>query len=191
AAGWAHALHYYHETLKDDSYRHSIAVVLGGDGSVATNGFWAALNIAATRGLPLLFFIEDNGYGLSVASAVQKKGGNIATNLRSFARLPIYEADSAEPASAAAAIQSGVAKVRSGSGPVLVRLRMPRLSGHSGQDTQAYKSSELVEAERTRDPLMKLRNYLVPDFLSTSQWNQLEGEATEEVSRAYSEAAAS
>src|SRR6185437_3142215 len=135
AAGWAHALHYYHETLKDDSYRHSIAVVLGGDGSVATNGFWAALNIAATRGLPLLFFIEDNGYGLSVPSTVQTPGGNIATNLRSFARLPIYEADSAEPASAAAAIQSGVKgslRQRSGAGaPQDAATERPLWSGHA------------------------------------------------------------
>lgn len=189
AAGWAHALRYYSETLKDENYRNSIAVVLGGDGSVATNGFWAALNIAATRGLPLLFFIEDNGYGLSVPSTVQTPGGNIAVNLRSFARLQVFEADSAEPAGAAAAVHGAVAKVRSGAGPVLVRLTMPRLCGHSGQDTQAYKSAELVEAERARDPLMKLRNYVVPEFLSTSQWNQLEGEVTEEVSRAYAEAA--
>lgn len=110
-------------------------------------------------------------------------------NLRSFARLQVFEADSAEPAGAAAAVHGAVAKVRSGAGPVLVRLTMPRLSGHSGQDTQTYKSAELVEAERARDPLMNLHRYVVPEFLSTSQWDQLEGEATEEASRAYAEAA--
>ena len=44
----------------------SIAVAHGGDASTATNGFWSALNIATTERLPLLFFIEDNGYGISV-----------------------------------------------------------------------------------------------------------------------------
>jgi 2-oxoisovalerate dehydrogenase E1 component len=191
AAGWAHALRYYSQTLKDEQYRDSIMVVLGGDGSVATNGFWAALNIAATRKLPLLFFIEDNGYGLSVPSTVQTPGGNIAANLRSFTGLQILDADSAEPAVAAAAVHSGVAKVRSGAGPVLLRLTMPRLSGHSGQDTQAYKSAELAEEERTRDPLMQFRNYVVPEFLSSGQWHELEREASEEVTRAYAEATAS
>jgi 2-oxoisovalerate dehydrogenase E1 component len=190
AAGWAHALRYYSETLDDWDYRNSIAVVLGGDGSVATNGFWAALNIATTRRLRLLFFIEDNGYGLSVPSTVQTPGGNIAANLRSFTGLHILEADSAEPAGAAAAIHDAVARVRAGTGPVLLRLTMPRLCGHSGQDTQAYKSAELIEAERTRDPLMKLRRYVVPDILSGSQWDEIEREATEEVSCAYAEAVA-
>ncbi len=190
AAGWAHALRYYNETLKDEHYRHSIAVVLGGDGSVATNGFWAALNIATTRRLPLLFFIEDNGYGLSAPSTVQTPGGNIAANLHSFKGLHILEAGSDEPAGAAAAIHDAVARVRSGFGPVLLRLTMPRLSGHSGQDTQAYKPAGLIESERTRDPLINLRRYVVPDVLSNGQWDELEREAAEEVSRAYAEAAA-
>jgi 2-oxoisovalerate dehydrogenase E1 component len=40
-------------------------VVLGGDASVATNGFWSALTIATTQKLPMLFYIEDNGFGIS------------------------------------------------------------------------------------------------------------------------------
>ena len=48
AAGWAQAIRYRHETLGDPAYARSIAVVLGGDASTATNGFWSALNIATT-----------------------------------------------------------------------------------------------------------------------------------------------
>src|SRR5438045_1556655 len=46
AAGWAQAIRYRHEVLRDATYASSIAVVLGGDASCATNGFWSALNIA-------------------------------------------------------------------------------------------------------------------------------------------------
>src|SRR6516165_11346708 len=66
AAGWAQAIRYRHETLGDAAYARSIAVVLGGDASTATNGFWSALNIATTQSLPMLFYIEDNGFGISV-----------------------------------------------------------------------------------------------------------------------------
>ncbi|MEK6220809.1 MAG: thiamine pyrophosphate-dependent enzyme, partial [Chloroflexota bacterium] len=55
AAGWAQAITYYQNVLKDKEWRNAIAVVLGGDGSVATNGFWAALTIATTLELPMLF----------------------------------------------------------------------------------------------------------------------------------------
>ena len=62
----------------------SIAVAHGGEASTATNGFWSALTIATTQRLPVLFFIEDNGYGISVKSDFQTPGGNIAANLASL-----------------------------------------------------------------------------------------------------------
>jgi 2-oxoisovalerate dehydrogenase E1 component len=68
AVGWAQALRYRGVVLGDKECENSIAVAHGGDASTATNGFWAALNIVTTERLPLLFFIEDNGYGISVPS---------------------------------------------------------------------------------------------------------------------------
>jgi 2-oxoisovalerate dehydrogenase E1 component len=190
-AGWAHAIRYHRETLKDVRYAGSIAVVLGGDGSVATNGFWAALNIATTRRLPMLFFIEDNGYGLSVPSTVQTPGGDITKNLAAFGGLSIFHADTADPAGTADAIAKAVAQVRAGDGPVMLRLVMPRLSGHSGQDTQTYKSSELIERERGQDPLIALKSFLVPRVIAAAEWGELEREAAEVVARGLEEALAS
>jgi 2-oxoisovalerate dehydrogenase E1 component len=190
-AGWAHAISYYSKSLKEPEYDGSIAVVLGGDGSVATNGFWAALNIATTRKLPMLFLLEDNGYGLSVPSTVQTPGGDITKNLASFGSLRIMNADSSQPAATAQAIREAVSAVRKGEGPVMLRLTMPRLSGHSGQDTQAYKTSEFIAKEKAQDPLTHLRAYLVPKILSEERWSELELEAAEAVQAGYAEASAS
>src|SRR5579862_5343706 len=160
AAGWAQAIRYRHEVLADDTYAHSIAVVHGGDASAATNGFWSALNIATTLQLPLLFFIEDNGFGISVPSHLQTPGGNIAANLASFAGLTIYDGDGGDPPVAAQLIARAVAQVRAQRAPVLLRLTVPRLSGHSGQDTQTYKTAATLREERARDPLPRLRQFL-------------------------------
>ncbi len=86
-AGWAQAIRYRRDALGDSTYAGSIAVVHGGDASCATNGFWSALTLATTQRLPMLFYIEDNGYGISVRSELQTPGGNIAANLASFANL--------------------------------------------------------------------------------------------------------
>ena len=177
-AGWAHAIRYHAETLKDDSYSGAIGAVLGGDGSIATNGFWAALNIATVRKLPMLFFLEDNGYGLSVPSTVQTPGGNVAKNLEAFTDLLILHADSRKPLETAEAIHQAVEHVRAGKGVVLLRLETPRLSGHSGQDTQTYKSGEFLEDERAKDPLPHLHSFLVPDLISEQEWKDIESEAT-------------
>src|ERR1700682_1943955 len=91
AVGWAQALRYRAAVLGDKECETSIAVAHGGDASTATNGFWAALNIATTERLPLLFFIEDNGYGISVPSRQQTPDGNIARNLAGFRGLRVLD----------------------------------------------------------------------------------------------------
>ena len=184
AAGWAEGIQYRYYVLGEQSCEKSIAVVLGGEGSVATNGFWSALTMATTLGLPLLFFIEDNGFAISVPSDKQTPGGNIANNLRSFTNLHIIEGDGTEPAEAARCIYEGVQFVRNGQTPALIRLEVPRLCGHSGQDTQAYKSAELLDEEAEQDPLPKLRQYLIPALFSEEQWEDLKKEIQEEVRQA-------
>jgi 2-oxoisovalerate dehydrogenase E1 component len=184
AAGWAQALEYRREVLKEKKYENAIAVVLGGEGSVATNGFWSSLTIATTLNLPMLFYIEDNRYAISVPGDKQTPGGNIAENLRSFRSLHIIEGDGSDPAEASAKLKEAVEHVRFGNGAALIRLTVPRLSGHSGQDTQAYKPRELIEAEKANDPLFKLRDYLLPEYLSEDEWKELEKNAQAEVKKA-------
>jgi 2-oxoisovalerate dehydrogenase E1 component len=170
AVGWAQALRYRAAVLGDKECDSSIAVAHGGDASTATNGFWAALNIVTTERLPFLFFIEDNGYGISVPSRQQTPGGNIARNLEGFRGLRVLEGDASDPMAVATLIENAVTGVRTGAGPALIRLAVPRLSGHSGQDTQTYKSADEIAAERQRDPLERLRAQLVPERVSAADW---------------------
>ena len=129
AAGWAQAVRYHSETLRDGAWSGAMAAVLGGDGSVASNGFWSALVMATTLQLPLLFFVEDNGYGISVPGHLPTPGGDIAANLASFQGLKLISGSGTDPKEAAALIRQGVDHARSGAGPVLLRLRVPPRSG--------------------------------------------------------------
>ncbi len=184
AVGWAQALLYRQRTLGEPRHARSIAVAHGGDSSTATNGFWAALNIATTERLPLLFYIEDNGYGISVPTQMQTPGGNIAKNLGAFRNLRVLDGDGSDPLSAAKLIEDAVGGVRAGGGPALLRLTVPRLSGHSGQDTQTYKGSAAIAAERARDPWVKLEAQLVPQYLSAAEWSDLTAESRAAVAAA-------
>jgi 2-oxoisovalerate dehydrogenase E1 component len=177
ATGWAQALVYRSKVLADPGSAGCIAVAHGGEASTATNGFWASLNIATTERLPLLYFIEDNGYGISVPATRQTPGGDFAANLASFRNLRIMTGEGSDTIGAADLIDSAVATVRQGQGPVLLRLRVPRLCGHSGQDTQAYKSEAEIEAEWARDPLLQLKKQLVPSAMTEDAWRSLEADA--------------
>jgi len=182
--GWAQSAAYRAKVLNESHWHGCIAVAHGGDASVATNGFWSALTIATTQRLPVLFFIEDNGYGISVKSDFQTPGGNIAANLASFKQLQIIESDSNDPRGAALCIRQATDLVRSGQGPVMLRVKVPRLSGHSGQDTQTYKSTDEIAAEQACDPLTRLRAQLVPAMISEAQWQGLEERARADVAAA-------
>jgi len=190
-AGWAQAITYHRDTLRDESYAHSIAVALGGDGSVATNGFWASLTMATTLKLPMLFYIEDNDLGISVRGDMQTPGGNIATNLAAFGNLFIRDGDGTDPHETASLVAECVAHVRSGAGPALVHLTVPRLSSHSGPDNQkGYRTDEEIADDIARDPVPRLRHYLVPALLSEAEWVELEAEVARDVSAALDEARA-
>jgi len=189
AAGWAQAIAYKQHVLKEGPL-DSISVVLGGDASCATGGFWSALTIATTQKLPLLIYIEDNGYGISVPSEYQTPGKDIAANLASFSGLTIFNGDGTDPAEAATLIDRAVGHVREHQAPVLLRLTVPRLEGHSAQDTQAYKTEDEVAAEWARDPLPKLKKHVARFQVGDEQWAELERETAWQVQAAVAEAEA-
>ena len=184
AVGWAQAIRYRLEQLDEKKLKDSIVVVFGGDGSVATNGFWSALTISTTLKLPLLFVIEDNGYAISVKSPLQTPGRNIAANLAAWHNLQIWDGDGTKPEETADLVVTAVNYVRRHEGPGLLRLTVPRLSGHSSVDNQAYKSEEETKAEWARDPIPAIRDYLVPAMMSGADWEELMDSVTNEVQQA-------
>ncbi len=189
-AGWAQAISYRKSVLQEEDWQGAIAVALGGDGSIATNGFWAALNIVTTLKLPMLFFIEDNQYGLSVPSSYQTPGGDIAANLASFGNLRVKSADGTNPEEAWMSIWEAVTYVRSGAGPYLLRMEVPRLTGHTFIDDQSYKSPETIAAEGERDPFKRLHDFMVPHQLDSKAWGRMEREIQADLAQSLAEAEA-
>ncbi len=181
AVGWAQAIRYRVEQLGEAQLADSIAVVFSGDGAVASNGFWSALTIATTLELPVLFVVEDNGYAISVQTPTQTPGADIAANLGSFRNLAIWDGSGTNPSETADLVVQAVDHVRAGKGAALLRLTVPRLSGHSSVDNQAYKSAETVAAEWERDPIPALRRYLVPALMSEDEWAGMQGDIKTEV----------
>jgi 2-oxoisovalerate dehydrogenase E1 component len=188
AAGWAQAISYRARVLDDTEWDGAIAVAMGGDGSVAANGFWSALNLATTLSLPMLFFVEDNGWAISVPAALQTPGGDIGSNLAAYGNLEIVQADGSDPEGASHAILRAIAHVRGDGGPCLLRMRVPRLWGHAYRDDQAYKSAAEREEEAARDPLARLERHLLALGVDEGDLERVRSEAKSEIARALEEA---
>jgi len=190
ALGWADGVRYRAEAMREPAWSGAISVALSGEGAGTTPGFWAALNMASTCRLPMLFFFEDNGYAISVPSSTQTPGANMAANLASFQDLLVLDGDGTDPGLAAGLIHRAVNHVRGEGRPALLRLEVPRLAGHSIQDNQAYKSEQMLERERARDPLPRLRAFVVPRVMDDAEWDHLSDEVDREVAAAAASAAA-
>jgi 2-oxoisovalerate dehydrogenase E1 component len=122
---------------------------------------------------------------------MQTPGGDIARNLASFTNLFVRNGSGTEPHEAAGLLQEAVAHVRSGAGPALVRLTVPRLCSHSGPDNQkGYRTDDEIAADLARDPLPKLHNYLVPALMSAVEWAELEAEVARDIAAGLEEARA-
>jgi len=191
AVGWANAIRYRVQEMGEAAWDGALAAALGGDGSTATGGFWSALNNAATTRLPYLFFIEDNGYAISVPVETQTPGADLAANLAAFRGLRVLAGDGTDPLQAAQCVEAAVAHVRSGAGPALLRLTVPRLCGHSFADNQAYKPAALRQLEEETDPLPRLRSYLLEaGVLDQAGWQALEAQVAADVAGARERALA-
>jgi 2-oxoisovalerate dehydrogenase E1 component len=173
AVGWAQAIRY-------KGWDGAVAVAMGGDGSVASSGFWSALNIATTLNLPMVFVIEDNGWGIGVPSYLQTPGGNIAENLRSFKNLTVLEGRGYIPEETYRVLKEGFEIARKNRA-VLIRFEVARIEGHSISDRQEYRSREEIEKSREKDPIVYLRNLV-------ENWEEVESRAKEDVERAWEEA---
>ncbi|MBU3742097.1 MAG: pyruvate dehydrogenase [Candidatus Kapabacteria bacterium] len=182
AVGWAQAITYRSRVMGDTAWNGAVAVAHGGDGSTATNGFWAALNIATTLTLPMIFFIEDNGFGISVPGTFQTPGANIAANLASFGNLRIVDIDGTNPDETDRMVSKTVQHVRERQAPALLRVRVPRICGHSGADNQSYKTKEQRDDEAMRDPLVKLKEFFErKKYMDAAQWDAFVAEVEAEV----------
>ena len=185
AAGWAQSIRYHTQVLEESEWGGAVAVAMGGEASVAANGFWAALNIVTTMWYPYLYVIEDNQFGLSVPSLCQTPGGDIAANLSVYENLKTIDADGTDPMITWDAIQQAVSFVRTEGGPCLLRLRVPRIMGHTFVDTQTYKSDEQRALEAAQDPLPKLKSFMHEnEVLDDSGWQALETQVDEELQEA-------
>jgi 2-oxoisovalerate dehydrogenase E1 component len=112
-----------------------------------------------------------------VPSAFQTPGGNLAANLASFGNLLVLNGEGTNPPEAWELICQAVVHVRSGAGPCLLRLEVPRLSGHTYVDDQAYKSDAVRQEEAAHDPLERLHTYLQSVGLSGGEWDRLVDDA--------------
>lgn len=167
-----------------------VVYVSAGDGATSQGDFHEALNFASLHRLSVIFVIQDNGWAISVPVKEQTAGGSIAPLARGYAGLAVFEVDGCNFESASLAMSAAVERGRSQKGPSLIVAKVPRLGAHSNSDDPSkYKSQEIVEEEKMRDPIPAFEQWLMEMALISEQdLEAMRHEVFERVERAAVEA---
>lgn len=141
-----------------------IVLCFGGDGSTNEGNFHEAMNLASVWKLPVVFFIENNFYGLSTPIEKHMNIENIAERGAAYG-IPGITIDGNNAIEVFETTKRAAAYARSGEGPFLIEAKTYRYNGHSKSDAQVYRTKEEVNEWRAYDPIANLREYLLAEGL--------------------------
>jgi 2-oxoisovalerate dehydrogenase E1 component len=145
-----------------------ITYVSVGDGATSEGEFWESLSTACVRKLSVLFMVEDNGYAISVPVEVQTPGGEISRVVEGFVGLRVFRCDGTDFLASYRTLRDAVGHIREGHGPALVHATVTRPYSHSlSDDEKLYKTPAERESETRRDPLLRMRQFLIREALAT------------------------
>lgn len=164
-----------------------VVYVSGGEGSTSEGEFFEAINWAAREAVPVIFFIQDNKFAISVPVAQQTAGASIYEVTKGFAGLERAHVDGTNFIETYNAVSKAVERARTGKGPTLIVADVVRLLPHSSSDDHAkYRTKEDIERDRAKDPLPKMANFLIEQGYFTDDEAR---EMQEEVKRVVDAAA--
>lgn len=151
-----------------------------GEASTSEGYVYEALNGASRERLPVIFVIQNNGFGISVPTWEQSANTRVSDNYRGLKHLEIINVDGTDFIDCHQGMQRALEYVKSGEGPALVHAQCVRIGAHSNSDRQElYRSAEEIAEAATHDPLAKLRADLIDaGIMSADAADAIDGENT-------------
>lgn len=179
AVGVARAIKYYGEK--------AVAISSQGESSVSEGFVYEAINGASKEKLPVIFVIQDNGYGISVPKKDQTANRKVANNFSGFKNLRIIHCNGKDVFDSMNAMAEAKRFVLEEGMPVIVQANCVRMQSHSNSDDHLlYRSDAEREYTREYDPLAKFRRLLIRYNRFTEQeLAEMEEEAKNEIKQAH------
>ncbi len=166
-------------------HEDSVTMCIFGDGSVGEGEFHEALNLAVLWQSPVVFFCENNLYGMGVSFA-QSLSTQIARLAEAY-NMPAAKVNGMDVLEVYGATKKAVDHCRSGKGPYFVEAMTYRYRGHSMADPELYRLKAEIEEYRKKDAIEGLKAQMVARGLLDEQKMQ---ELADAVERTVSDAVA-
>lgn len=152
AVGFAHAA-----KLRGED---TVVLAMCGDGATSEGDFHEAMNFAAVFGLPVVFFVQNNEFAISVPLSRQSAAASLAHKAIGYG-MAGQRVDGNDMAAVLAVVGEAVSRARAGEGPTLVEAHTYRMHAHTNADDDTrYREREEVQNWIGRDPLSRMQTYL-------------------------------
>ncbi|HJV60399.1 MAG TPA: pyruvate dehydrogenase (acetyl-transferring) E1 component subunit alpha [Albitalea sp.] len=170
--------------------RAAVTACFFGEGAVGEGAFHETMNLAQIWRLPLVFVCENNLYAMGVPLDIAEAETDIFRKAQAY-RMPAEQVDGMDPVQVEAAARRAVEHARAGEGPFFLECRTYRFRAHSMFDTQAYRTRDEVAHWKLRDPIERLRAWMLDNKRSShDELARIEAEVDDEIAKAVARAEA-
>lgn len=165
-----------------------VAISSQGESSTSEGYCYEAINGASNERLPVIFVLQDNGYGISVPKSDQTANEFAADNFKGFKNLKIIHCDGKDIFDSMNAMLEAKKHVLSKDEPVIVHARCVRIGNHSNSDKHEwYRSEKEIKDAKKQDPLPKFREALLKsERLSEKELLAIEEDSKKKLLEAHS-----
>ncbi len=171
--------------LKDNK---KTTAVFTGDGGASEGDFHEALNVAAVWDLPVIFVIENNGYGLSTPSSEQFRCKQFADKGIGYG-MDAYTIDGNNILEVYAAVKDIKEQIAKNSKPVILECMSFRMRGHEEASGTKYIPNDLMEMWAKKDPVENYEAFLlIEKLISQDEIDELKKKIKAEINTAWATA---
>ena len=161
----------------------SVTVGCFGDGATNEGTFHEALNMAAAWKLPLVWFIENNCYGVSTEIHRVTNTPDLASRAVAYG-IPYAVVDGTDPTEVYEAMLTAMDHARSGKGPYLVEAKVYRYQGHYCGDPAVYRPAEYMETALQNDGIQKMEKRLLTAGATQEELDDIKKSVEDEMAEA-------
>jgi len=148
--------------------KKKVTAVFTGEGATSEGDFHEALNVAAVWNLPVLFCVENNGYGLSTPTNEQYKCENLADKGIGYG-MESHIIDGNNILEVFTKLNSICSDLRENPRPVLLEFKTFRMRGHEEASGTKYVPQELMDFWEKKDPIANYETYLLAEKIITKE----------------------
>ena len=139
----------------------AVSIAYTGEGGTSQGDFHEALNFASVHRLPVIFFVENNNYAISVPQSLQMAVPDVAVRGAGYG-MPGVVVDGQDALAVYRVTREAADRARSGGGPSLIEAKTHRFTSHSSDDDQrVYREQQEIQQEAADDCIPRFRDELI------------------------------